>query len=113
MPYNHFSPGTTLRIDPVKHYLNSNVAGGNSIGCPDNAGAAGTFYDCVPRSLTVSNHHRPTYTDTLLMDFPQPFLTNVYIRNQAKAAVPLLWSRVQVSEDGVTKSYLLSFALTF
>ena len=81
--------------------LISYVAGGSSIGCPENAGAAGTFYESVPRSLTVSNHHKSTYTDTLLMDFPQPFLTNVYIRNQAKAAVPLLWSRVQVSEVGV------------
>lgn len=39
-----------------------------------------------------------TDTDTLLLEFPnQPLMTNVYIRNHAKAAVPLLWSRVQVS----------------
>ncbi|KAG6391223.1 hypothetical protein SASPL_148976 [Salvia splendens] len=30
------------------------VYGGSSVGCPENAGAAGTFYDCVPRSLTKS-----------------------------------------------------------
>ncbi|KAL2525592.1 glycine-rich protein [Abeliophyllum distichum] len=72
------------------------VNGGSSLGCPENAGAAGTFYDAVTRSLTVSNHNKSTYTDTLLMEFPQPFLTNVYICNQAKASVPLLWSRVQV-----------------
>lgn len=71
-------------------------AGGSSRGCPENAGAAGTFYDNVPRSLTVSNHNKSTSTDTLLLDLPQPLLTNVYIRNHAKAAVPLLWSRVQV-----------------
>ncbi|CAA0824261.1 Unknown protein [Striga hermonthica] len=88
------------------------VHGGNSLGCPENSGAAGTFYDSVPRSLTVSNHQKPTFTDTLLMDFPQPFLTNVYIRNQAKAAVPLLWSRVQVQgQISLLSGGVLSFGL--
>ncbi|KAL6533975.1 hypothetical protein OROHE_013808 [Orobanche hederae] len=88
------------------------VHGGSSLGCPENAGAAGTFYDSVPRSLTVSNHHKSTFTDTLLMDFPQPFLTNVYIRNQAKAAVPLLWSRVQVQgQISLLRGGVLSFGL--
>lgn len=72
-------------------------AGGSSRSCPENSGAAGTFYDSVPRSLTISNNHKSTYTDTLLMDFPQPSLTNVYICDQAKAAIPLLWSHVMVS----------------
>lgn len=73
-------------------------AGGNSLGCPSNAGAAGTFYDSVPRSLIVDNYNMTTDTDTLLMEFPyQPLLTSIFIRNSAKAAVPLLWSRVQVS----------------
>lgn len=73
-------------------------AGGISYGCSDNAGAAGTLYDAVPRSLIISNHNRSTQTNTLLMDFPnQPLWTNVYVRNRAKASVPLLWSRVQVS----------------
>ncbi|EPS64424.1 hypothetical protein M569_10357 [Genlisea aurea] len=86
--------------------------GGNSIGCPDNAGAAGTFYDTVPRSLTVDNYQRYTYTDTLLMDFPNPFLTNVYIKNQARAAVPLLWSRVQVQgQFSLLCGAVLSFGL--
>ncbi|KAL3650773.1 hypothetical protein CASFOL_007176 [Castilleja foliolosa] len=88
------------------------VHGGSSLGCPENAGAAGTFYDSVPRSLTVSNHQKPTVTDTLLMDFPQPFLTNVYIQNQAKAAVPLLWSRVQVQgQISLLSGGVLSFGL--
>ncbi|GFP82873.1 hypothetical protein PHJA_000430400 [Phtheirospermum japonicum] len=88
------------------------VHGGSSLSCPENAGAAGTFYDSVPRSLTVSNHHKSTVTDTLLMDFPQPFLTNVYIRNQAKAAVPLLWSRVQVQgQISLLSGGVLSFGL--
>ncbi|CAK9158810.1 unnamed protein product [Ilex paraguariensis] len=69
---------------------------GSSLGCPENSGAAGTLYDAVLRSLTVSNHNKSTDTDTLLMEFPnQPLMTNVYIENEAKAAVPLLWSRVQ------------------
>ncbi|KAA8525336.1 hypothetical protein F0562_007246 [Nyssa sinensis] len=72
------------------------VHGGRSAGCPENSGAAGTFYDAVSRSLTVSNHNMSTYTDTLLMEFPhQPLMTNVYVQNHAKAAVPLLWSSVQ------------------
>lgn len=76
-----------------------NVLGGNSRGCPDNAGAAGTLYDAVPRSLIISNHNISTDTETLLLDFPyQPLWTNVYVRNHARATVPLLWSRVQVSQ---------------
>lgn len=75
-------------------------AGGRSLGCPDNSGAAGTYYDAVPRSLVVSNYNRSTTTDTLLLEFPkQPLWTNVYIENHAKALVPLFWSRVQVIEE--------------
>ncbi|KAK9699806.1 hypothetical protein RND81_08G196700 [Saponaria officinalis] len=71
--------------------------GGTSYGCSDNAGGAGTLYDAVPRSLIISNDNRSTDSDTILMDFPnQPLWTNVYVRNHAKASVPLLWSRVQV-----------------
>ncbi|GAB2275819.1 hypothetical protein Dimus_010568 [Dionaea muscipula] len=71
--------------------------GGGSYGCPENSGAAGTFYEAVPRSLIISNHNLSTDADTVLMDFPnQPLWTNVYVRNQAKASVPLPWSRVQV-----------------
>lgn len=74
-------------------------AGGISYGCLGNSGAAGTFYDAVPRRLIVSNHNMSTDTDTLLLEFPnQPLWTNVYIQNHAKATVPLLWSRVQVIE---------------
>uniref|UniRef100_A0A7N0V003 DUF8003 domain-containing protein n=1 Tax=Kalanchoe fedtschenkoi TaxID=63787 RepID=A0A7N0V003_KALFE len=89
------------------------VHGGNSFGCEENAGAAGTFYDAVPRSLIVSNHNRSTDTDTLLMEFPyQPLLTNVYVRNKAKASVPLLWSRVQVQgQIKLESGGILSFGL--
>ncbi|XP_075641458.1 uncharacterized protein LOC142613134 isoform X2 [Castanea sativa] len=73
------------------------VHGGSSFGCPKNAGAAGTLYDAVLRSLIVSNHNMSTDTETLLLEFPnQPLWTNVYIQNNARASVPLLWSRVQV-----------------
>ncbi|CAO2818012.1 unnamed protein product [Amaranthus hypochondriacus] len=79
--------------DELKTYAH----GGISYGCSDNAGGAGTLYDAVPRSLYISNHNRSTITNTLLMDFPnRPLWTNVYVRNHAKASVPLLWSRVQV-----------------
>lgn len=75
----------------------SNAIGGKSFGCPENSGAAGTLFDAVTRSLIVSNHNMSTKTDTILLEFPnQPLWTNVYVKNQAKVVVPLLWSRVQV-----------------
>lgn len=71
--------------------------GGSSFGCPENAGAAGTLYDVISESLTIDNHNKTTYTDTLLLEFPNHHLfTNLYIKNMAKVAVPLRWSRVQV-----------------
>ncbi|KAK6912777.1 hypothetical protein RJ641_022378 [Dillenia turbinata] len=89
------------------------VHGGSSFGCPKNAGAAGTLYDAVPRSLLISNHNKSTDTETLLMEFPNsPLWTNVYIRNHAKASVPLLWSRVQVQgQISLLCSGTLSFGL--
>jgi len=73
-------------------------AGGKSRGCPENNGAAGTLFDAVPRSLIVDNQNLSTLTDTLLLEFPyQPLWTNVIVKNCAKVVVPLLWSRVQVS----------------
>ncbi|XP_051151685.1 uncharacterized protein LOC127265751 isoform X2 [Andrographis paniculata] len=46
------------------------------------------------------------------MEFPQPLLTNVYIRDDAKAAVPLLWSRVQVQgQISLLSGATLSFGL--
>ncbi|KAG6466027.1 hypothetical protein ZIOFF_076177 [Zingiber officinale] len=87
---------------------------GKSSRCPDNAGAAGTLYDSVPKSLIVSNHNRSTQTDTLLLEFPyQPLWTNVFIRNCAKVAVPLLWSRVQVQGQlSLLSGGILTFGLT-
>ncbi|KAK4753990.1 hypothetical protein SAY87_002094 [Trapa incisa] len=87
--------------------------GGRSIGCPANSGAAGTYYDAVPRSLIVDNHNLSTDTDTLLLEFPkQPLWTNVYILNYAKACVPLYWGRVQVrGQLRISGGALLSFGL--
>ncbi|GMI97958.1 hypothetical protein like AT5G11700 [Hibiscus trionum] len=98
------------RHDEPKIY----VHGGASRGCPENAGAAGTLYDAVPRSLTVDNHNMSTDTDTLLLDFPyQPLWTNVYIENHARASVPLLWSRVQVrGQISLLSRGVLSFGLS-
>ncbi|XVF49069.1 hypothetical protein PTKIN_Ptkin03bG0239400 [Pterospermum kingtungense] len=89
------------------------IHGGKSFGCPDNSGAAGTYYDAVPRSLIVSNQNRSTSTDTLLMEFPKQLLwTNVYIQDHAKASVPLLWSRVQVrGQIRLSSGAVLSFGL--
>ncbi|KAJ9688259.1 hypothetical protein PVL29_014125 [Vitis rotundifolia] len=89
------------------------VHGGRSFGCPENSGAAGTYYDAVPRRLIVSNHNLSTDTDTLLLEFPnQPLWTNVYVENHAKASVPLLWSRVQVQGQlHLSCGAVLSFGL--
>lgn len=73
------------------------MAGGWSVGCPQNAGAAGTFYDAYVLSLRVDNDNITTETETPLLDFStSPLWTNVYVENNAKVLVPLLWSRVQV-----------------
>ncbi|KAK1324864.1 hypothetical protein QJS10_CPA01g02858 [Acorus calamus] len=73
------------------------VHGGESIGCPGNSGAAGTAYDKALLSLRVSNENITTLTETPLLDFPtRPLWSNVYVENNAKALVPLLWTRVQV-----------------
>ncbi|KAH9321004.1 hypothetical protein KI387_015643, partial [Taxus chinensis] len=73
------------------------VHGGSSIGCPVNAGAAGTKFDTVLQSLSVSNDNRSTLTATPLLDFPTyPLWANFYVESQAKVVVPLYWSRVQV-----------------
>ncbi|XP_076923792.1 uncharacterized protein LOC143586032 [Bidens hawaiensis] len=90
------------------------VHGGNSVGCPSNAGAAGTFYDAVTRSLTVDNFNMSTDTDTVLMEISyQPLMTNIFIQNFAHVSVPLLWSRVQVQgQISVLGGGVLSFGLS-
>ncbi|KAL5724090.1 hypothetical protein ACHQM5_007395 [Ranunculus cassubicifolius] len=90
------------------------VHGGESLGCPGNAGAAGTVFEATLLSLRVSNDNVTTRTETPLLDFStSPLWSNVYVEKNAKALVPLLWSRVQVRGqisvlDGGTISFGLS-----
>lgn len=71
--------------------------GGMSIGCPQNSGAAGTYFDASVLSLRVGNDNITTETETPLLDFStSPLWSNVYVENNAKVLVPLIWTRVQV-----------------
>ncbi|XP_013597890.1 uncharacterized protein LOC106410224 isoform X1 [Brassica napus] len=73
------------------------VHGGASIGCPKNAGAAGTYFNAELFSLRVGNDNMTTDTETPLLDFPtRPLWSNIYVDNHAKVLVPLLWTRMQV-----------------
>ncbi|CAA7026215.1 unnamed protein product [Microthlaspi erraticum] len=73
------------------------VHGGASIGCPENAGAAGTYFNAELVSLRVGNDNMTTETETPLLDFPtRPLWSNIYVDNHAKVLVPLLWTRMQV-----------------
>ncbi|KAI3865932.1 hypothetical protein MKW92_032960 [Papaver armeniacum] len=89
------------------------VHGGRSYGCPENSGAAGTLYDAVLQSLFICNHNMSTQTDTLLLEFPnQPRWRNVYVHDHARAAVPLLWSRVQIrGQLSILRGGVLVFGL--
>lgn len=74
------------------------MTGGLSIGCPGNSGAAGTYFNAHLLSLKVSNDNVTTETETPLLDFStSPLWSNVYVENNAKVLVPLVWSRVQVA----------------
>ncbi|VAH03176.1 unnamed protein product [Triticum turgidum subsp. durum] len=90
------------------------VHGGRSSGCPDNAGAAGTLYEEVPKSITVSNNNLSTQTDTVFLDPPyEPLWTNVFIKNHAKVSLPLRWSRLQAQEQiSLLSRATLTFGLT-
>jgi hypothetical protein len=76
------------------------LTGGDSLGCPTNAGGAGTHFDVVLRSLHVSNNNKATQTDTVLLEFPiqRPLWGNLIVESSARVGVPLLWSRIQVRE---------------
>nr|XP_023923290.1 uncharacterized protein LOC112034708 isoform X2 [Quercus suber] len=70
---------------------------GWSMGCPRNAGAAGTYFNAVLLSLRVGNDNVTTETETPLLDFPTTIIwSHVFVENNAKVLVPLLWTRVQV-----------------
>lgn len=82
----------------IQNYLVLLTAGGASIGCPKNAGAAGTYFNAELVSLRVGNENMTTETETPLLDFPtRPLWSNIYVDNNAKVLVPLLWTRMQVS----------------
>ncbi|MCO5597833.1 hypothetical protein L7F22_051917 [Adiantum nelumboides] len=67
------------------------VHGGESLGCPDNAGAAGTQFDALSKSLVINNSNKSTVMNTIFMEFPTyPLWENVYVENYAKVAIPLL-----------------------
>ncbi|XP_031392809.1 uncharacterized protein LOC116204707 isoform X2 [Punica granatum] len=81
----------------IQEDIRITVHGGSSIGCPHNAGAAGTYFNANLRSLRVGNDYISTETETPLLDFPTTKLwSNVIVENKAKVLVPLLWTRVQV-----------------
>ncbi|KAF8379152.1 hypothetical protein HHK36_028581 [Tetracentron sinense] len=88
--------------------------GGESIGCPGNAGAAGTFFDATLLSLRVGNDNVTTQTETPLLDFPtSPLWSNVFVENNAKVLVPLLWTRVQVrGQFSILRGGSISFGLS-
>ncbi|XP_062225242.1 uncharacterized protein LOC133923944 isoform X3 [Phragmites australis] len=82
----------------IQQDLEITVHGGQSFGCAQNAGAAGTIYDRSLRTLKVSNGNFTTHTETPLLGFPMTRLwSNVLVESNAKVLVPLLWSRVQVT----------------
>ncbi|KAG8044075.1 hypothetical protein GUJ93_ZPchr0453g6567 [Zizania palustris] len=82
----------------IQQDLEITVHGGQSFGCPQNAGAAGTIYESSLQTLKVSNGNYTTHTETPLLGFPVTRLwSNVLVECNAKVLVPLLWSRVQVT----------------
>ncbi|KAF2932854.1 uncharacterized protein [Oryza sativa Japonica Group] len=82
----------------IQQDLEITVHGGQSFGCPQNAGAAGTIYESSLQTLKVSNGNYTTHTETPLLGFPMTRLwSNVLVECNAKVLVPLLWSRVQVT----------------
>lgn len=73
------------------------VAGGDSLGCLQNAGAAGTQFDVSSRTLLISNNDKQTKTDTDLLAFPvRPLWGNVLIERSARIVVRMVWTRIQV-----------------
>ncbi|KAJ7952625.1 Glycine-rich protein [Quillaja saponaria] len=81
----------------IQEDLRITIHGGFSIGCPRNSGAAGTYFNANLLSLRVGNDNVTTETETPLLDFStSPLWSNVFVENNAKVLVPLVWTRVQV-----------------
>lgn len=88
------------------------ASGGESIGCHGNAGAAGTSFDATLLSLKVSNNNVSTRTETPLLVFPTgPIWSNIFVENNAKVLVPLLWTRVQVINSWCLNFFLQQYDL--
>uniref|UniRef100_A0A0E0DMX2 DUF8003 domain-containing protein n=1 Tax=Oryza meridionalis TaxID=40149 RepID=A0A0E0DMX2_9ORYZ len=108
--------GGRVSVDVFSRHDDSQffVHGGRSSGCLDNAGAAGTLYEEVPKSITVSNNNLSTQTDTVFLEPPyDPLWTNVFIKNHAKVSLPLRWSRIQAQgQISLLSRATLTFGLT-
>ncbi|KAI3892038.1 hypothetical protein MKX03_030872 [Papaver bracteatum] len=104
----------SLECYSIQGGIKVTVHGGESIGCPGNAGAAGTIFDATLQSLRVSNDNVTTRTETPLLDFPTRSLwSNVFVENNAKVLVPLLWSRMQVrGQISILYGASISFGLS-
>jgi hypothetical protein len=73
------------------------LAGGDSLGCQQNAGAAGTRFDVASHTLAVSNKNKESRTDTVLLAFPvRPLWGSVVVEESARIGVPLHWSTIRV-----------------
>jgi len=67
------------------------------LGCPQNAGAAGTLFDVPFQSLIISNSNKKSKTDTVLLAFPvPPVWGSVVIKESARIGIPLQWSTIRV-----------------
>ncbi|XP_034215904.1 uncharacterized protein LOC117627774 isoform X6 [Prunus dulcis] len=101
--------GGRLSLDcySIQEDVKVTVHGGLSIGCPGNAGAAGTYFNADLLSLRVGNDNITTETETPLLDFPtSPLWSHVFVENNAKVLVPLLWTRVQVGAGSLLQAPL-------
>ncbi|KAG0610062.1 hypothetical protein M758_7G036100 [Ceratodon purpureus] len=87
--------------------------GGDSLGCPLNAGAAGTRFDVTSQSLIVSNKMKQSRTDTVLLAFPvRPLWGSMVVEESARIGVPLHWSTIRVAgEVKLMSGSLFSFGL--
>ena len=79
-------------------FLSRSIVGGDSLGCLQNAGAAGTLFDVTKQSLMISNNKKQSKTDTVLLDFPvRPLWGSVLVQESARIGVPLHWSTIRVN----------------
>ncbi|KAI4369970.1 hypothetical protein MLD38_018359 [Melastoma candidum] len=104
----------SLNCYSITEDIKVTVCGGSSLGCPRNAGAAGTFFNADLMSLRVDNDHAITETETPLLDFSTSHLwSHMIIENGARVLVPLVWTRVQVrGQISLYNRSFISFGLS-